>query len=324
MEKKYMVGIRCATYNQSQYIRQTLDGFTCQRTDFPYIAMVTDDASTDGTPSVIESYLEEHFDIKDISVSYSRDTEYAHVIYSRHKTNPNCHIVVLLLNENHYQKGLHYKKLEYLTEWKQNIRYEAICEGDDYWTDPYKLQKQVDLMESHPEFSACCSNIYTLTGDVLKKGEDKSGIIYFKDLMNKNRINTLSSMSRADLTMEYYKTVYREMPIFKMGDYPLWLFLAQHGPICRMKEYMGVYRILENSASHFQDFMKQYDFMVETARIKLWFNKRYSLHYKPLILIKLASRTRKMCRKAAKRGEGKYFSLLIKTLKHLHKTGLKR
>jgi hypothetical protein len=114
------------------------------------------------------------------------------------------------------------------------------------------------------------------------------------------------------------------MPSWKMGDLPMWLFLAQYGAIYRMPDYTGVYRILETSASHYKSFIEQYDFLLEGFRIRLWFNNKYKLSYKRVIYTKLISRTRKICRKWAKNGEGKYSHLLVRALRHLWKSGLKR
>lgn len=148
----YLVGIRCYTYNHAPYIEYALNGFTMQQTNFPFIAMVVDDASTDGEQKVISSYVEKYFDIDDQNVAYQEDTDYAHITFARHKTNRNCFIVVLYLKENHYQKRKGSKKLEYLSQWRDKIRYEALCEGDDYWVDPLKLRQQVDFLETNMDY----------------------------------------------------------------------------------------------------------------------------------------------------------------------------
>lgn len=148
----FLLGIRCYTYNQSQYITDALNGFTMQQTTFPFVAMVVDDASTDGEQDVIAAYVEEHFVTHNSDIAYKKETDYAHITFAKHKTNENCYIVVLYLKENHYSKKLSYKKLEYLSEWRDTTKYEALCEGDDYWIDPLKLQKQVDFLEENPEY----------------------------------------------------------------------------------------------------------------------------------------------------------------------------
>ncbi len=148
----FLVCIRCYTYNQSQYITDALNGFTMQQTTFPFIAMVVDDASTDGEQEVIARYVDKHFDLTNSTIAYEKEYDYACITFARHKTNINCYIVVLYLKENLYSKKQGYKKREYLSEWRNNTKYEAICEGDDYWIDPFKLQQQVDFLESNPDY----------------------------------------------------------------------------------------------------------------------------------------------------------------------------
>ena len=119
-----LVAIRCITYNHEPYIRDCLDGFVMQKTDFPFVAIVHDDASTDGTTNIIREYAKKYPDI----------------------------IKPIFETENQYSKGV-----ESIMRIMRNAlidsgaSYIAMCEGDDYWTDPLKLQKQVDYLESHPD-----------------------------------------------------------------------------------------------------------------------------------------------------------------------------
>lgn len=149
----WMVCVICTTYNQSGYIIDALDGFVIQQTDFPFVCCIVDDASTDGEQEVIRKYVDENFDIQDISIAFDKDVDYGHVSFAQHKTNKNCYFAVIYLKENHYRKK---SKKPYIKEWEDNAKYIALCEGDDYWTDPMKLQKQVDFLEGHPGFSLCC------------------------------------------------------------------------------------------------------------------------------------------------------------------------
>ena len=120
-----MVTIRCAAYNHEPYIRQCLDGFVIQKTDFKFEAIVHDDASTDMTADIIRKYAAKYPDI--IKPIYETENQ-----YSKHDGS-----LTRIFNE--HTRG----------------KYIAICEGDDYWTDPLKLQKQVDFLESHPDYVIC-------------------------------------------------------------------------------------------------------------------------------------------------------------------------
>lgn len=128
-----MVSCYCLAYNSEKYIRQTLEGFVKQKTDFNFEVIVNDDASTDKTAEIIREYTEKY---------------------------PNI-IKPVFQKENMYTKGINM----FMTIIYPRVRgkYIAICEGDDYWNDEYKLQKQYDALEQHPECSMsthkvqCCN-----------------------------------------------------------------------------------------------------------------------------------------------------------------------
>lgn len=154
-QPNFKVCVRCFTFNQSEYIVDAMNGFAMQKTDFPFVCCIVDDASTDGEQKIIKQYVDKYFDWSEKSVSYKKETNYAHILYAKHKTNKNCYFVVLLLKENHY--SINKPRLPYLKEWCNDIVYIALCEGDDYWIDSQKLQKQVDYLHSHPK----CRYIFT-------------------------------------------------------------------------------------------------------------------------------------------------------------------
>lgn len=150
---KYMVCVRCMTYNQSLYIVDALNGFTMQKTNFPFVCTIIDDASTDGEPEIIRQYLNENFDIGDKTVVRNKETDDYVLTLSRHRTNSNCYFAVFFLKYNHH--SIRKSKKKYMSEWYDGVEYIAFCEGDDYWTDPNKLQKQVDYLEQHKDYSMC-------------------------------------------------------------------------------------------------------------------------------------------------------------------------
>jgi len=126
-----MVTIRCITFNQAPYIRQCLDGFVMQKTNFRFEAIVHDDASTDGTADIVREYSEKYPDI----------------------------IRPIIETENQFTIG-GFQQINKMIYPLIRGKYLADCEGDDYWTDPLKLQKQVDYLESHPECTLTLSNGY--------------------------------------------------------------------------------------------------------------------------------------------------------------------
>ena len=274
---EYMVSVRCFTYNHSKYITDALNGFVMHETNFPFVVVVVDDASTDGEQDVIKSFVNEHFDINNVNAE-NRETEYAHITCAPHKSNKNCSIVVLYLKYNHYQ--IKKKKLPYLSEWLDNSKYHALCEGDDYWIDPLKLQKQVDFLEANLEYGMC----YTR---VKRYNEEKQELIdefggpntTFEELISKNTVPTLTVVFRRELQQQYQVDVCPEKQNWKMGDYPMWLWFAHESKIGFLPEITGVYRILENSASHLHDLKQLSNFYNSGVDIMEFYNRKYSLGY---------------------------------------------
>lgn len=120
-----LVSVCCMTYNHVSFIRQCLDGFMMQKCSFSFEVLIHDDASTDGTQDIIREYV----------------TRYPNIIKPIYQ------------KENQYSKGID-PNVKYNFS-RAKGKYIAMCEGDDYWTDPYKLQKQVDFLESHPDYVMC-------------------------------------------------------------------------------------------------------------------------------------------------------------------------
>lgn len=131
-----------------------MNGFVMQETDFPYVAIIVDDASTDNAQQVITNYFEKAFETDESSIAFKEDTRYGKVLFARHSINKNCYFAIVLLQENHYSQRK--SKYPYISRWQENAKYIALCEGDDYWTDPLKLQIQVDFLDEHKDYSLCC------------------------------------------------------------------------------------------------------------------------------------------------------------------------
>ena len=123
---EYLVSIKCPTFNQSAYISDALDGFAMQQTDFPFVAVVIDDASTDGEQEVITAYVNEHFYHSEEMGYKQWETEDAYWTLARHKKNGNCHFVTVYLKRNLF--GHTDKKKAVVKEW-MNAKYIALCEA---------------------------------------------------------------------------------------------------------------------------------------------------------------------------------------------------
>lgn len=207
--KELMVTIRCITYNHKPYIRQCLEGFVMQKTNFRFEAIVHDDASTDGTTEILREYAEKYPDI--IKPFYEEENQ-----YSKHNG-----AIRRIMDENTHGK------------------YAAQCEGDDYWTDPYKLQKQVDFLESHPDIAATahqCEVIGDGSGMFL---DNVPEFITMKDLISNSRLfHTASFVYRADKVLSLPRI---DKPYIS-GDKLRFLRAAVFGPIKYFEEPMAVYR----------------------------------------------------------------------------------
>lgn len=258
--EKYLLRVYCATFNHSAYVADALAGFVMQQTNFPYVCTIVDDASTDGAQRVIKRFVEKNFDVRNHSVAYEIDTEYGHVTFARHKTNENCYFAVVYLKENHYSQKK--SKAPYLTEW-MDTKFIALCEGDDFWTDPLKLQKQVDFLEAHEEYSLCFHKV-----DVLSEHEeDKYLFSYLKEgdygarqIYRDWIVPTCSTMWR------YAGNPIENNPSVVFGDIYTWLQLAERGKLYCMGFVGATYRRHKGSASS--------DYPVQTS-IKLYEQYKY-------------------------------------------------
>lgn len=245
----FPVCILCLTFNHSHYIEDTLNGFVIQKTDFPFVAVILDDASTDNNQGVITDYLNNLFDTKDSSVAFREETEYGTVLFARHKTNENCFFAVVLLYENHYSQKK--SKWPYYRQWSEGSKYIAICEGDDYWTDSRKLQMQADFLETHPDYSLCChrfkiyhENTDSWSDDYVSKTFSKVPDAPGVDVDNESNFRTRFSQT---LTLCYRRSSLDGVtfPPYKTGlrDFNFHYHLLKVGKGYCFADYMGVYRM---------------------------------------------------------------------------------
>lgn len=271
-QPNYMVRVNCMTYNHAPYITDALNGFCMQETTFPFVCLIIDDASTDGEQEVIKKYLQEHFDLEDKAIVRKEETDDYILTFARHSVNLNCYFAVFFLKYNHYSikkpKGPYYK------EWLDNCKYIALCEGDDYWIVADKLQRQVECLERNKEYGLVCTaanKIYK--GKVIERINAKQHD--FQSLIHKNRIATNTVLYKRDLLVLYIKEICPQKRNWKIGDYPLFLWFAFNWEIGYLDTTTGVYRILDDSASHFQNTQKMLDFIQNTFEIREFFIEKY-------------------------------------------------
>lgn len=221
LNNQIVVSIQCLAYNHAPYIRQCLDGFVMQKTNFRFEAIIHDDASTDGTQDIIREYEQKYPDI----------------------------IKPIYETENQYSKGIP----GYITDLissKCKGKYIALCEGDDYWTDPLKLQKQVDFLEEHEDFSCCCHRFKIYFEDTNTWTDDYVGEAFDH---NPHAVG-LEFTNSDDFRMRFTQTLtmcYRRLSadnivwppyIYGKRDFNLHYHLLKEGKGWCFADYMGVYR----------------------------------------------------------------------------------
>lgn len=150
-KQEYKVLCNCSTYNQAKYIEDTLNGFAIQKTNFPFICVVIDDASTDNEQSVIEQWASIECDS---AFAITAETSLYRLISAKHRSNKFCNFAFFLLKQNLWKNPK--AKNELIEPFRRLSKYEAFCDGDDYWTQPLKLQIQADYLDSHKDISLVC------------------------------------------------------------------------------------------------------------------------------------------------------------------------
>ena len=226
MEEKITckVSVLCATYNHEEYLHQTLDSFLNQKTDFPFEVLVNDDASTDGTGDIIREYAAKYPEI--IRPFYQK--------------------------ENLYSRRINLYDVVFFPACRGE--YIAVCEGDDYWNDPEKLQLQVNWLDAHPEYSACVHNSigrFTDQPDKVLFAQDGDRDIPFEQVVQgmSHAYHTSSILARREFILNPpdYRDVAYHQGYFT--DYAVGVRLGLAGKVRFLDRCMSVYRIGSNPSA---------------------------------------------------------------------------
>lgn len=223
-----LVSISCITYNHAPYIRDCLEGFLMQKTDFPFEILIHDDASTDGTADIIREYQKKYPDI----------------------------IKPILREKNLYSQGV--RMMNQFNYERAKGKYIAFCEGDDYWNDSNKLQIQYDFMESHEDCALCYHGMYILNH--LKKFYIRENFpnksilkhesnISFEILALNSNIRTPSVFFRKEIYNFCHDTLMRDCQNMLFSDLQLFFHLSLNGKVEFIPRYMATYRIRPGSCS---------------------------------------------------------------------------
>ncbi len=212
------LSVSITTYNHEGFIAQAIESALNQKTTFDYEIIIGEDDSSDKTREIVKKYKNKYPDKIKLFLNDRKN-----VIYVDGKPTGRWNFV----NNLKSAKG----------------QYIALLDGDDYWTDSFKLQKQVDFLDSHPECSICF-HAFRKTGEVPENNQPifppgRKPIYTIEDILKCTFISTLSVVFRNGLFEDFPEWFFR-MP---QADWPLHILNSQHGDIGYIDEVMGVYRV---------------------------------------------------------------------------------
>lgn len=231
-DERILVAIHCLVYNHEPYLRDCFDGFVMQKTNFKFVAIVHDDVSTDNSAAIIREYAEKYPDI----------------------------IKPIFETENQWSK--HDGSLDRIMSdaiAATGAKYIAMCEGDDYWTDPYKLQKQVDILEANETLMACCTDcsvvdnhnkmIYSIRPEAVVK-DNVAGRYTLRDFFRDNHQYPTASVVYRNTHIAEIRTKHQHTENAFLGDWTLWICLLIYGDMYYLDEVTCAYRINPTSVTH--------------------------------------------------------------------------
>ena len=231
IDYKPLVAIHCLVYNHEPYLRDCFEGFVMQQTNFPFVAIVHDDASTDGSAAVIREY----------------EQKYPHIFKPIFET------------ENQWSKrdGTLESIMNNAID-ASGAKYVAMCEGDDYWLDPLKLQKQVDILEADITLMTVVtdtkivdnhSNIINAKRGGVVNG-DIEGRYSLRDFFKYNHQYPTASVMYRNVHQQEVREKYRQTVNPYLGDWTMWICLHIYGDFYYLNEASVAYRINPTSVTH--------------------------------------------------------------------------
>ncbi|MBW6481541.1 MAG: glycosyltransferase [Vicingaceae bacterium] len=219
-----ILSVRLMTYNHEEYITQCLNSIEQQQTSFPFEVIIGDDFSTDSNIALIQQF---------IASSTNKNINY--ILLDRKKGDE--------YDINRQKKGRLYNFLDMISHCKR--KYIALLDGDDYWTDPYKMQKQVDFLEANPNFNICFTQANTLKENKLELHPippiSPNGIYTFDDLLEHYNFITTASVVFRKKFSKIPEWIY-QLPY---GDLGLYFLVSKDAKIKCLPEITSVYRIHE-------------------------------------------------------------------------------
>lgn len=246
VKKEMLVSVCMTAYNHKDYISKAIDSVLEQVCDFDVEIVVGVDFCQDGTQEIVRSYSDKH---------------------------PHKFAIKLF-----YQRvGM---RLNYADALKRcRGRYIALCDGDDWWCDTHKLQRQVEYLEQNPQVAMCFTRSE-------RRSEDGTSVLYppvespdcsFEGMLRLNSAENCTVVARREVVEEYYRTVKPlEHSEWLTDDLPMWLWFAAHHRIAFLDGVTAVHRIVEGSVSHSHDYRGRIAFCDSLGDIKLWADREFN------------------------------------------------
>ena len=237
MNAEPLVSVCMTAYNHAPYIGRAIEGVLSQRTTFAVELVLSDDCSTDGTGAICRDYAARYPDR-----------------------------IRLLTGDVNVGMRANYRR----TIEACRGRYVAMCDGDDWWCDPLKLQRQVEALEADP----ACGLSYTRS----ERRRYPAGELFcdFDRLLFDNTVENCTAVARRELILRYYAEVRpEEHPEWLTDDAPMWIWFAACSRIRASEEVTAVHRMLPESVSQSRAYRARIAFCDSLCDISLWFDARY-------------------------------------------------
>jgi glycosyltransferase involved in cell wall biosynthesis len=241
MSKNILLSVLVITYNQEEYIAQTLVSILEQVHSYSYEIVIGDDCSKDNTRNIIEKYRGLYPTI--IKPIYN---------------DSNLGLIKNYYNVLKYCRG----------------KYIMQCAGDDWWL-PNKVSTQVHFMEQNPSVGLCFGRVKIFSNNSFSEYVTDSKEVSFSELIKNNTIPALTVCMRNDTLVKYIEDVDPLSKNWIMEDYPIWLWHSKKSKIEFIDQFFGVYRVLTNSLSHSNNIEKRMSFLLNTYEIQEFFCNKF-------------------------------------------------
>ena len=280
MPESFLVVVKCMTFNHHAYIKDAMNGFCMQKTDFPYLCIVMDDCSTDGEQEVIKKYVAEYFN----SIINEETDDYV-LTLCQHKTNENCYFAVFYLKYNHY--SIKKDKASYYSRWQDKCKYVSICEGDDYWVAADKLQVQVDFLEKNEAYGACANESIVMYLKTRKKklrnGKSIEYDVTITELLQRLTEGKREPWQLSGFLFRQIFAVTRPNFMNKLtlaGDMSLDLYILASSKVRFIPKIVSVYRVGTESSLYRQNMPEHIDMQQQQRNLLSSFDEytKYEYH----------------------------------------------